>query len=156
MAQIRTSANHPDVKVEWVVAATSKVIRLKREIVSSNRTKTWTWWSYGLEIFVTLSEEDYREMPYVLLYMNKKLNIVFKGRLPLCYICNKVGPLQKYGTKRRESREEAELETFRVQRETKRENQNKKRAGEANSIKREKKRKVDLQVVKRWHSQKKW
>lgn len=71
-ARIRNSANHPDIKPEWVVVAFTKEIKLQYEIVGANKTKILNWWGYALEIFANMSETDYRELPYVILCRNKK------------------------------------------------------------------------------------
>lgn len=88
-----------------------------------NKIRTLNWLGYGLEIFVTMSQEDYRELPHMLLCRNKKLNIIIEGRPSLCYRYNTVEHLQRNcaelaEAEQAENREESSKGTSRVQRET--------------------------------------
>lgn len=83
MARIQIGTIHPDIKTDWVVAAITKEIELKYEIVNSNKTKIINWWGYGLEIFATLSEADYRELPYVIFMYEQKIKHCYWRENPI-------------------------------------------------------------------------
>lgn len=74
--KVKVGAIQPNVKPECVVAALVDGIRMEFEIVSSNRTKiaNWwrydlevaSWWGYDLEVYLTISEEDYGDLPRII------------------------------------------------------------------------------------------
>lgn len=57
----------PDVKPE---------IKLNYEVVSSNRIKVVNWWGFGLEIFLMIAEEDYRDLTQVIVYIHRILSYI--------------------------------------------------------------------------------
>lgn len=59
--------------------AITKEIRLERDFVTANKTKILKW-SYGLELILTIAEEDYRDLHYVIVCRNRKLNAVTGGK----------------------------------------------------------------------------
>lgn len=64
----------------WVVAAISKEITFEYEVISTTRIKTLNWLRYGLELFLTIVEEDFKDLPHVTLCRGKNINIVIEGR----------------------------------------------------------------------------
>lgn len=52
-----------------------KDIQMECEVISMNRTKVVNWWGYGLEVYLALTEEDYR----VVVCYERNLNAVIEG-----------------------------------------------------------------------------
>lgn len=79
LARIRIGAIPPDVKPGWIVAAIMKEINLDYEVVNTNRTKAVNLLGLGVEIFVTIAEEDFGEVSNATISRDRSLNFVIEG-----------------------------------------------------------------------------
>lgn len=91
VVRVRIGGIPPKIKEEWVVASLLKDIK----IISISNTQVVDWWEYSLEVFLSVSEKIWKELPQVFVCGEQRLSVVIEGRPLICFRCNKEGHLRK-------------------------------------------------------------
>lgn len=82
VTRVKLRAISVDCKPEFFVTTNSKEIRIEHEVMSRNRTEILNCWGYGLEIPLSIAEEDFKEL-YCIFCKGKQTEYSYREKIPL-------------------------------------------------------------------------
>lgn len=88
------------------MAALVKEVKEEYQVVSSSTAQVVNWWGYSLQLFLSVGE-DYKNLPQVIVCVERNLSVIIEGRPPLCFRCHRERHVQRFCNERTARNEEA-------------------------------------------------
>lgn len=96
MAHIRVRKVPLEIEPEVLATSILEGTKEETEIGQASKTLQVNQWEFGLELFLLLSEKNFRKIPtQIELPEGKKLFVILKVRLPVCFFCFNRGRIKK-------------------------------------------------------------
>lgn len=79
IVRLRIGKIPQEIEEEWLVTVILSEVKEDMKVILGNKDTTVGWWGYGLELFLHITERDFKKLPEVIeLPENVRLNIVIK------------------------------------------------------------------------------